>query len=124
MATYHPPDGYSKALDEAREKYLGDFDTGIKCNCGDANITDHATAGNPNAVPVDHLHMIMGPSPTHYQQLQRFHVFHTYFCKSCAATYRNDIFETKYSPLEIREPIVRTAKGPDLSAIIFERAHR
>jgi hypothetical protein len=126
MATYHPPDGYSKVLDEAHKKYLGDLDTGIKCNCGQANITDQATAEDPNAAPIDFHNVICGPSPTHFQRLQSFHVFHRYFCKFCGDKYENDIIEGSrgYKPLEAREPIVRTAKGLDLAAIVFERAHR
>jgi hypothetical protein len=112
MATYHPPDIYSETLDIVEKKYLGVFSTELKCSCGE-NIMDHATKHGPDVPPSHPRDAHFGPSPDWQEQLQRFQVFHDYYCDSCGLEYRRTVIEgaLRYQPLEKREPIPRSAQA-------------
>ena len=87
MATIAPADIYSLKLHEFRRTLLGIFDTKLRCNCGKANIADHATQGRVQESRV------LGPGPSHYQRLQQFYVVHAYRCDTCGAQYASDVIE-------------------------------
>jgi hypothetical protein len=96
----------TQVVEEMCKKYIGKFDTGLVCNCGNANITDHATEHDPNARPRDPFMMQIGPGP--YQRpeekIRSFRVFHEYWCVVCGATYKASVVqETRsYVPREQR----------------------
>lgn len=91
-------------LEEKKRNFVGNFDTGLPCNCGKANITDHATAHNTKAPPRNIRDIRMGPGPGIRSQNENFRPYHAYSCDTCGAEYRNDVIEQThgYVPLEKR----------------------
>lgn len=110
MATNHPADMYSEALEKVRQEYLGTFDTNLPCNCGKATIHDHASGHNPRAQAPDPRNMVFGPSPSWQDRLDDFRVYHEYSCDECGATYRNDVIEGTrgYQPREKQKPPINS----------------
>jgi hypothetical protein len=106
MALYRPSDGHSRALDAAREKYLGHFDTGLGCiSCGESNIIDHAVEKRPKGRAKWY-----GSQPTNAEKLRSFAISHRYSCGKCGAMYMGSSIERRgYKPLEVRQPISRDA---------------
>lgn len=91
-------------LAEKERKFLGTFDTGLPCNCGKANIMDHATAHDTKAPPRRIQDIRFGSPPDIRSQNKSFRVFHAYSCDVCGVEYRNDVIEgvREYVPLEQR----------------------
>ena len=82
-----------------REKFTGTFDTSLPCNCGEANIKDHAREAiwaelRPWEAPK------YGPRPQ--RDKNGLTVIHTYFCDDCGATYAESVVEgtREYVPRE------------------------
>lgn len=77
---------YEGRLEEFTKNFIGEFDTGLKCNCGCA-IIDHATPVYPNMgrrwAPIDRT---LDPMPT---------VHHRYTGADCGALYLDEIIEDK-----------------------------
>ena len=76
-----------KELDRRKKKWLGAFNTGLPCNCGAANITDHA---KEHEEPWDGR---FRPEPTAQELLERFQVAHSYRCDTCGAKYDVEVVE-------------------------------
>lgn len=91
-------------LAEKERKFLGNFDTGLPCNCGKANIMDRATAHDTKAPPRSIRDVQFGPPPDIRSQNVNFRVFHAYSCDACGVEYRNDVIEKTrgYVPRESR----------------------
>ncbi len=108
MATYEPPNRFSKALAEVREKYTGAFNTGILCICGKGNIVDHATERYTKEPLTPHT--VIGPGASHQEILDRFLVEHSYWCEECGVPRVKSVVRGAlgYRTLEEREPIPRS----------------
>lgn len=122
MAIYEPDNEFSEGLKRAKKKYLGVFDTGLRCNCDEANIMDHATAEDLHASLPNTDNVRFGPGLTHREQLEGFLPFHEYFCDACGAIYHQSVIEGRrgYRTLEVWNPIECSSKHPE----IMEVAHR
>lgn len=89
----------SRKLKEKRARCIGEFDTGLACNCREANITDFATEMDPDFRPNT---VVFGPRPSPRELLERFRPHHRYVCCGCGAMYANAVIEGKrgYVPQE------------------------
>lgn len=98
------PPTFAERLANMRKRFIGDFGTGLFCNCGRPAITDRATDHDPNACPPSLSEMRIGPGPDDFTRLQNFKVYHEYFCSHCGTVYKNEVIEgfRKYVPQEKR----------------------
>ncbi len=91
---------------EMQKKYFGTFDTRLPCNCGKANISDHAVKYDANWGRHHMGDFVIGPGPYRdpTDKIREFKVFHAYWCDICGAKYKTLVIEgsRKYVPLELR----------------------
>ena len=94
MALIREPDMFSEELDKKRKKFIGNFDTRVRCrgsNCME-NIIDHATEQNLYA-NLPRSEQRYGPGPSSHERLLNFRVCHGYWCDCCGLTYHNEVIE-------------------------------
>lgn len=105
MAIQQRTDVFSEELEKKREKFIGDFNTGMPCvNDCPGSIADHAVECNP----IQHDsrgNEKYGPGPSNFERLNNFHVCHVYSCDYCGLIYDNNVIEGRreYIPREHRE---------------------
>lgn len=92
---------WSRKLKGKQTRCIGEFDTGLPCNCGQGNIMDFATEKDPDFRPQN---VVFGPQPSPRELFEWFRVFHRYVCSKCGAMYANAIIEGRrgYIPRERR----------------------
>lgn len=86
-------------LARMEREYIGAFITPFACNCGNANITDHAH------VPTE-ISGVLGPQARASDRRDAFldQIRHGYWCDSCGALYHAQVVEKVrgYVPRERR----------------------
>ncbi len=75
-------------LKEKRERYVGTFDTNLRCACKDANVMDHATEHHPDLFKPEYRRGL-----TSEDILELFCVYHSYWCDTCGVIYKQSVIE-------------------------------
>lgn len=93
----------TQRLARMRVEAVGNFDTGLPCVCGKAQVIDHATERDPDYRP-RYTDVRFGPQPPDDEKIRLFRVFHKYWCDECGLEYKNSVIEGKrgYTPREKR----------------------